>query len=209
MGDDDRVNNSLGKEGKMSAIDLVKTPEQVFGRAVDVVAAGVVGKVVSERGSTEFLFEEIDLVEEEDDAGPHEPARVDHRIEQDQGFHHPILFRISRWDLVLLLHPFHGMGQGQAADEREGTITVRIRLGEGNAYLMILFQKDLIVLAEGHTEDDGGDVLEAMDPLLPFTTLSADVEHASRRMMQRQRMTGRGRGDSPRSSLGRTHVLDA
>ena len=44
---------------------------------------------------------------------------------------------------------------------------------------MILFQKDLIVLAEGHAEDDGGDVLKAMDPLLPFATLPAHVEHAT------------------------------
>ena len=114
--------HSLRKEGKVCAVDLVKAPEQVFGRAVDVVAAGIVGEVVGQRGSTEFLFEEINLVEEEDDAGPHEPARVDHRIEQDQRFHHPILFRSD--DGISLPSSSHdeeevgaAMGKGQAAGE--------------------------------------------------------------------------------------------
>jgi hypothetical protein len=83
--------NSLGIKIEISAIDLIEAPEQILGRAVDVVAAGVVGKVVVERGARELELEEIDLVEEEDDAGAHEPARVDDRVEQHQAFHHPVL----------------------------------------------------------------------------------------------------------------------
>ena len=47
-------------------------------------------------------------------------------------------------------------------------------------YLIACFQQDLIVFAEGNTEDDAGDVLEAMDPLFAFTSLAADIKHANR-----------------------------
>ncbi len=57
----------------MCAVDLVEPPEKVLGGSIDVVAAGVVGEVVAERRFEQLLLEEIDLVEEEDDAGPHEP----------------------------------------------------------------------------------------------------------------------------------------
>src|SRR5436190_2230670 len=57
------------------------------------------------------------------------------------------------------------------------------RLGmdeEGSAYLAALFEQHLVVLAQGNTEDDGGDVFEAVNPLLPFTSLPANIKHAGR-----------------------------
>jgi hypothetical protein len=45
--------------------------------------------------------------------------------------------------------------------------------------LVGFFQKYLIVFAQCNTEDDGGDVFEAMDPFLPLTALSSHVEHAT------------------------------
>ncbi len=46
-------------------------------------------------------------------------------------------------------------------------------------HLVALFQKHLVVLAKRHAKDDGCDVLETMDPLLPFTSLAAYVKHAA------------------------------
>lgn len=46
-------------------------------------------------------------------------------------------------------------------------------------HLIALFQQDLIVLAQCNTKYNGGDILEAMDPFLPFTSLPAHIEHAS------------------------------
>jgi hypothetical protein len=36
-------------------------------------------------------FEDVDLVEEEDDGRPQEPARVDDGFEEDEGLLHPVL----------------------------------------------------------------------------------------------------------------------
>jgi hypothetical protein len=81
----------------MCSIDLVESPEQVLGSAVDIVAARVVGEVVAQWGSRKLRFKEIDLVEEQDDAGSHEPSTVDDRVEEYQTLHHAILeARVSR-----------------------------------------------------------------------------------------------------------------
>lgn len=79
----------------MSSIDLVEAPEEIFGRPVDIVASGIVGEIVAQRRATEFLPEQINLVEEEDDTRAHEPSRIDDRVEQHQTFHHTVLFRMS------------------------------------------------------------------------------------------------------------------
>lgn len=46
-------------------------------------------------------------------------------------------------------------------------------------YLTALLKQYLIVLAERNAEDDRSDVLEAMNPLLPFASLAAYVKHAT------------------------------
>lgn len=75
----------------MCSIDLIEPPQQIFGRTVDIIATGIVWEVVPKRRPTKLLLEQIHLVEEEDDACPHEPSRVDHRVEKHQTFHHAIL----------------------------------------------------------------------------------------------------------------------
>lgn len=45
-------------------------------------------------------------------------------------------------------------------------------------YLTTLFQQNLIVFAEGDTEDNGSHILKAMNPFLPFTSLASHIEHA-------------------------------
>ena len=44
----------------------------------------------------------------------------------------------------------------------------------------LIFKEQLIVFRNSDQEEDSGDVLEAMDPLLPLRTLATDVEHAIR-----------------------------
>lgn len=43
--------------------------------------------------------------------------------------------------------------------------------------LRVLLEQNLVVLGQRDAEDDGRDGLEAVDPLLPFRPLPADVEH--------------------------------
>lgn len=56
--------NSLGIKIQMSPVDLVEPPQKIFGGAIDVVAAQIIGKVIAQRRPREFLAEQIDLVQE-------------------------------------------------------------------------------------------------------------------------------------------------
>ena len=47
------------------------------------------------------------------------------------------------------------------------------------AYLVAFFKEYLIILTQCHAEDDRSDILETMDPLLPLTSLTANVKHAT------------------------------
>lgn len=42
----------------------------------------------------------------------------------------------------------------------------------------LVFEQKLIVLRNGDEEEDGGDVLEAVNPLFPFRSLATDIKHA-------------------------------
>ena len=42
---------------------------------------------------------------------------------------------------------------------------------------LLVFGQDEVVAGEGHAEDDGGDALEAVDPLLPLGPLASHIEH--------------------------------
>ena len=48
----------------------------------------------------------------------------------------------------------------------------------GHPYLIALFQQHLVVFTQSHTEDDGGHVLEAMNPLLSLAALATHIKHA-------------------------------
>jgi hypothetical protein len=77
----DKVGESchlLWVQVQVGAIDLVESPEEVFGCAINIVAARVIGEVVAQGGASQFLLEQIDLVQEEDDTGSHKPSGVDY-----------------------------------------------------------------------------------------------------------------------------------
>jgi len=111
-------------------IDLVEPPQQILCRAIDVVAARVVRKIVDQGRLAQFLAEEIDLVQEQDDACPHEPARVDDRVEQDETLHHAVLKRSSQ----RVLYYVDGF--------------------RNYSYLIACLEKHLVVFTQRHAEDD-------------------------------------------------------
>lgn len=61
----------------MCPVDLVEPPQEILGGLVDVATARVVGEVVAEGRPGQLMLEDVDLVQEENDARPHEPSRVD------------------------------------------------------------------------------------------------------------------------------------
>jgi hypothetical protein len=58
----------------MGSVDLVETPQQVLGSAIDVVPARVVWEIVAQWRTTKLFLKKVDLVEEQDDAGTHKPS---------------------------------------------------------------------------------------------------------------------------------------
>lgn len=46
----------------------------------------------------------------------------------------------------------------------------------------LIFEEQLIVLGDGDQEENGSDVLEAVDPLLTFGTLATNIEHTVRQV---------------------------
>lgn len=59
-----------------------------------------------------------------------------------------------------------------------------------NSYLTALLQQHLVVLAQGHTEDNGRDIFKTMDPLFALTSLTTNVEHATKRQSPKQATAG-------------------
>ena len=66
----------------MSSVDLVEPPQQILGRTIDIIAARVIWKVIAKWRSRKLRFEQIDLVEEQDNTGSHEPPAIDYRVEE-------------------------------------------------------------------------------------------------------------------------------
>lgn len=133
----------------MRSVDLVEPPQKIFGSPVDIIAPWIIGEIIAQGRSTEFLFEQINFIEKEDDTSSHKPARVDHRVEQHEAFHHSVLYwRRQRY---------------QKSDQQH--------------YLVTLLQQDLIVFTQGHTEYYWRDVFKTMYPFFSFAPLPSDIKH--------------------------------
>ena len=85
--------NLLRVEIQMCPIHLIESPQEILGSTINVVATRIIREVVAQWRSGQLLFEKVDLVEEEDDARPHKPPRVDHRVKENQALHHSVLER--------------------------------------------------------------------------------------------------------------------
>lgn len=59
-------------------------------------------------------------------------------------------------------------------------VTDRVEQGQSFLHTIdsLIFEKELVVLGDGDKEENGGDILEAVNPLLTFGTLTTNVEHA-------------------------------
>lgn len=60
----------------------------------------------------------------------------------------------------------------------------RVKQGERFLHTVdrLIFEQQLIVLGNGDKEEDCGDILEAVDPLLPLRPLATDVKHPVRQV---------------------------
>lgn len=67
---------------QVCSVDLVEPPQQVLGGAIDIIPTRVIWKVIAKWRSRKLRFEQIDLVEEQDNTGSHEPPAIDYRIEE-------------------------------------------------------------------------------------------------------------------------------
>ena len=139
----------------MGPVDLVEPPQKILGRTIDIITARVVRKIRSQGRPTQLSLEQVDLVEEENDARPREPPRIHDGVKKDQTFHHAIL-----------------PGHCKLFAKMTSTMT-------GCPYLITFLQQYLIVLTQRYAEDDGRDIFEAMNPLLSFASLSTDIKHAA------------------------------
>jgi hypothetical protein len=69
-----RRKDSLRVEVQMCSVHLIKAPQQILRRSIDVVATGIVGKVVGQGRLLELRPEQVHFVEEQDDRCSHEPS---------------------------------------------------------------------------------------------------------------------------------------
>lgn len=69
----------------------------------------------------------------------------------------------------------------------------------------LIFKQQLVILGDGDQEQDGGDVLEAVDPLFTLGALTADIEHAVSQIPDDER----GFRDTSRLDTGAEDILVA
>lgn len=64
-------------------------------------------------------------------------------------------------------------------DEPPG-VADRVKQSQGFLHTVnrLVFEKQLVVLGDGDKEKDGGNVLEAVNPLLSLRSLTTDIEHS-------------------------------
>lgn len=67
----------------------------------------------------------------------------------------------------------------------------------------LIFEEQLVVFRDGDKEQNGGDVLKAMDPLLTLGTLTTDVEHAVGKIANDEGSLG----DTGRLDTGAENIL--
>ena len=122
------------------------------------VTAVVVGKVFSDWCCTSLnlLAEEIDLVEEEDESRLLEVLAVGDALEEHEGFVHLVLGVVCQLS----------------------SIPIIVYIWRGGAYAIAVFDKDVVIAADGDEEEHHLHVVEDVYPLLTLRSLAADIEHA-------------------------------
>ena len=124
--------------------------QEVTSRIV-VITTIVIREIILQRRPRQFFLEQIDLVQEENDGGLDEPARVTDGIEKSESLcKRGLERRLRKVNTLLALHSVDGF----------------------------ILVEHLVILGQGDEENEGRDVFEAVDPFLTFTSLASDVEEA-------------------------------
>ena len=77
---------------KTGSVSLGESPENVLCSLADIRSTCVIGKELLQWDLCQLGGKQVDLVHEQDNRRPEEPATVDDRLEQNQTLCHPILF---------------------------------------------------------------------------------------------------------------------
>jgi hypothetical protein len=83
-------------------------------------------------------------------------------------------------------------------EENDGCLDEPPRIADGieecegflHAVDGLVLEEQLVVFRDGNEEKDGGDILEAVNPLLALGSLAADIEHAVREVANDKRRFG-------------------
>ena len=141
-----------------------------------------------QRAVGDLILEQVLLVEEQDDGRLCEPLVVADGVKQLHALVHPVLsgkgtkcgdkeiIRARQWHKKEMGFT----GERKKTKKQTPSLYILITLGTVSHHLLILSQ-DQVVGAHGHTEDDGSDTLEAVDPLLPLGPLASHIKHPARR----------------------------
>ena len=89
-------------------------------------------------------------------------------------------------------------------DEPTG-VADRVEQSQGLLHTVdgLIFEKQLVVLGNGDQEENGGDILEAVNPLLTLGSLTTDVEHTVGQIANNEG----GLGDTGGLDTGAEHIL--
>ena len=90
-----------------------------------------------------------------------------------------VILHWAHWELLLETIDLVQEQNYRRLDE-PSRVANRIEQGEGFLHTVhcLVFEQKLVVLRNGDKEEYGGDILEAMDPLLSLRTLSSNIKHA-------------------------------
>jgi hypothetical protein len=89
-----------------------------------------------------------------------------------------IVLHGAHWELLLESINLIQEQDDGGLDKPSG-VANRVEKGQGLLHTVysLVFEKQLIVLGNGDQEENGGDILEAVNPLFSFRTLSSDIKH--------------------------------
>lgn len=99
---------------QVSEVELIEAPENVLGRSVEVASTRIIREVIAQRFALQFFLETPKIAKQEDDGGLVEPARVDHRIEEEKTLCDFVLVWFSRRMFVVLADVYEKYNAGAA-----------------------------------------------------------------------------------------------
>lgn len=119
----------------------------------------------------DFLLQQVCFVEEKDGGGVLEPPVGEDGLEQGEALLESILIeKTGRGGKKKIRYPKDRTFICEQMSEET-------KAGCWWPYIVLALEQDLVVLADCRQVNDGGDVLEAMDPFPPLWTLATYIHH--------------------------------